>query len=104
MVKSINDLKKQIKPEIKAAANKKSAQMIAQMSLAEMRKSRGENQSTVASIMDIAQPNISKIESRPDTLVSTLSHYVEALGGKLEIYASFSDGQKIEISQFSSPK
>ncbi|WP_369922016.1 hypothetical protein AB8E32_07415 [Marinomonas polaris] len=51
--------------------------------------------------MNIAQPNISQIENRPDALISTLNQYIEALGGKLEIHAKFPDGQDIEISQFS---
>ncbi|WP_409371075.1 helix-turn-helix domain-containing protein [Marinomonas pontica] len=50
--------------------------------------------------MNIAQPNISQIENRPDALISTLKQYIEALGGKLEIHAKFPDGQDIEISQF----
>ncbi|MCZ2721388.1 hypothetical protein O1D97_06920 [Marinomonas sp. 15G1-11] len=50
--------------------------------------------------MNIAQPNISQIENRPDALISTLNQYIEALGGKLEIHAKFPDGQDIEISQF----
>jgi hypothetical protein len=50
--------------------------------------------------MKIAQSNISQMEKRPDSLISTLSQYIEALGGKLEIHAKFPDGQDVEIKQF----
>jgi transcriptional regulator with XRE-family HTH domain len=70
------------------------------MSLAETRKLRGQSQLSVARILNIAQPNISQIENRPDTMVSSLAAYIEALGGTLEIRAKFPDGQEVEITQF----
>jgi len=104
MAKSLNELRKKIKPEVQAAARAKAVGIVAEMSLSEVRKTRGANQSTLAERMNIAQPNISQIENRPDALVSTLNQYIEALGGKLEIHAKFPDGQDVEISQFSSIK
>lgn len=74
--------------------------IVAEMSLAEVRKARGKSQATLAKALGIAQPNVSQVESRPDTLISTLSQYIEALGGKLELHAKFPDGQDIEIKQF----
>mgnify|MGYP000032378687 FL=1 len=100
MDKSINELRKKIKTEVQATARAKAVAIIAEMSLAEVRKKRGVNQADLASLMNIAQPNISQIENRPDALISTLKQYIEALGGKLEIHAKFPDGQDIEISQF----
>ncbi len=100
MAKSIHELRKKIKPEVQVAARAKAVAIIAEMTLAETRKARGKNQSIVAEAMDIAQPNVSQVENRRDTLVSTLSQYVEALGGKLEIHAKFPDGQDVMIKQF----
>jgi DNA-binding XRE family transcriptional regulator len=100
MAKSLNELRKKMKPEVQAAARAKAVGIVAEMSLAETRKSRGVNQTELASRLDIAQPNISQIESRPDALLSTLNQYIEALGGKLEIHAKFPDGQDVEITQF----
>lgn len=104
MAKSLNELRKKIKPEVQAAARAKAVGIMTEMTLAEVRKARGKNQLALAKLMDIAQPNISQIENRPDTLVSTLSQYIEALGGKLEIHAIFPDGQEVAISQFTSGK
>lgn len=100
MAKSHTELRKQISPEVQAAARAKAVSIIAEMSLAEIRKSRGKNQGELADVMNLAQPNISQIENRPDALVSTLSQYIEALGGKLELHAKFPDGQDVEITQF----
>ncbi|HEB70358.1 MAG TPA: helix-turn-helix domain-containing protein [Desulfobulbus sp.] len=101
MAKSLKELRKQIKPEVQTAAREKAVNIIAEMTLAELRKARGHNQTAVAEAMKIAQSNISQMEKRPDTLISTLSQYIEALGGKLEINAKFPDGQNVEIKQFS---
>ncbi len=100
MAKSLKEHRKKIKPEVQAAARAKAVGIIAEMSLAEIRKARGKNQATLAKELGIAQPNVSQVESRPDTLISTLSQYIEALGGKLELHAKFPDGQDIEITQF----
>lgn len=104
MAKPLSELRKKIKPEVQAAARAKAVGIIAEMSLAEVRKARGKNQADLAKDMAIAQPNVSQLEKRPDALISTLNQYIEALGGKLEIHAKFPDGQDIEISQFSSTK
>ena len=100
MAKSLNELRKKIKPEVQSAARAKAVEIVTQMSLAEARKARGLNQTTVAKRLRIAQSNISQIESRPDLLLSTLGQYVEALGGKLELRAKFPDGQDVEIKSF----
>jgi len=100
MAKPLSELKKQISPVVQVAAREKAVAIMAEMSLAETRKLRGCNQSVVAKMMGIAQPNVSQIESRPDNMLSTLSSYVEALGGKLEIHAKFPDGLDVEITQF----
>lgn len=100
MAKTIGELRKQVKPEIQATARAKALEIIADMTLSETRKARGLNQGEVAKRLNLAQPNISQIESRPDLLVSTLSQYIEALGGTLELHAKFPDGQTIDIKPF----
>ena len=100
MAKPLNQLRKKMSPEVQAAARAKAVGIVAEMSLAETRKLRGRSQAVVARALGIAQPNVSQIEKRPDTMISTLASYVEALGGKLEIHAKFPDGQDVEITQF----
>lgn len=85
-------------------ARQNAAFMLAEMSLAEIREARGESQARIAELMSIAQPNVSQMEKRPDSLISTLKQYVEALGGRLELHAKFPDGVDVEITQFSTAK
>ncbi|MDP2284658.1 MAG: XRE family transcriptional regulator [Pseudohongiella sp.] len=100
MAKPLSELRKKMSHEVQAAARAKAVSIVAEMSLAETRKLRGQSQLSVARILNIAQPNVSQIENRPDTMVSTLAAYIEALGGTLEIRAKFPDGQEVEITQF----
>lgn len=100
MTKSHDKLLENVEPSVRKAARAEAVEIIARMSLAELRKARGRSQAKLAELMDLAQPNISQIENRPDALVSTLRQYVEALGGELEIHARFPDGQDIEIRAF----
>ena len=104
MPKNLYELKAQLNPTIVRTADTNSAAILAQLSLAEVRKLRGTSQVTLAQTMAIAQPGISQIEKRPDALVSTLQGYIEALGGKLELRAVFPEGEQIEITQFRSTR
>lgn len=65
------------------------------IALAELRERRGATQTAVAGALGTSQANVSKLESRidrdRDIYLSTLNHYVEALGGHLEIHAVFPD-------------
>jgi len=72
---------------------------IAAMPLDELRKARQMTQVKLAQSLGVNQGEISKIENRTDLYLSTLSEYVEALGGRLEIRAVFPD-REIRITQF----
>lgn len=98
MAITLDEFRKEIKPQVQQAARAKAVDIIAQMSLTEVRKARGENQLAVAKNLDIAQSNVSQLENREDALVSTLQQYINALGGELEIHAKFPDGQHVLIS------
>lgn len=58
--------------------------------LSELRRKLDLTQAIVADRLDVTQENISHIErGEADVRLSTLSRYVEALGGHLEIQAAF---------------
>jgi transcriptional regulator with XRE-family HTH domain len=59
--------------------------------LAELRESRGVTQAELAGSLGVSQPNVSKIERNDDLHLSTLSGYVAALGGRLEVNVVFPD-------------
>jgi transcriptional regulator with XRE-family HTH domain len=57
--------------------------------LRQIRKLRRRSQSDVAATLGTVQSEVSKLESRLDLRVSTLTAYVQALGGSLEMNARF---------------
>ncbi len=59
------------------------------VTLAELRAINGKTQVQVARTMKVSQSMVAQIESKSDMRVSTLRNYVEALGYKLEISATF---------------
>ena len=72
---------------------------IAAMPLDELRKARQMTQTKLAQSLGVNQGEVSKIEHRTDLYLSTLSQYVEAMGGRLEIRAVFPD-REVRITQF----
>lgn len=61
--------------------------------LAEMRKRQGLTQREVAEAMGVTVGRVSQIESGAVSGVDVLDRYVMALGGQLEIVATFGDEQ-----------
>ena len=60
-----------------------------EMDLRELREAAGKTQEELAEALRKAQSEISRFESRSDYRLSTLQRYVAALGGELEVVASF---------------
>src|SRR3546814_530140 len=78
----------------------RAAELIAEeMSLQDLRKARKRTQVRVAKELGIKQENVSRIEKRTDLLISTLSGYVEAMGGKLRLVAEFPDRPPVKIGR-----
>jgi hypothetical protein len=66
------------------------------MTLRALRDSVGKTQGDVAREVSMTQPQLSRVESRRDHLVSTLRKYVGALGGQIEVIAVI-DGVRISL-------
>lgn len=64
--------------------------------LGELRRARRLTQETLAETLGMSQSEVSKVERRTDLYVSTLRRYVEAMGGELQIFARFPNGE-VEI-------
>jgi predicted transcriptional regulator len=67
------------------------------MTLQEIRKSKNLTQDSMAKLLGIKQENVSRMERRDDMRLSTIQEYVEALGGTLQITATFPDNKTIHI-------
>ncbi|CAM5537302.1 helix-turn-helix domain-containing protein [Eoetvoesiella caeni] len=57
--------------------------------LKDLRKATQHTQEDLAISLGVGQGTISRIEKRNDMLVSTLQHYIESVGGTLQILATF---------------
>jgi DNA-binding XRE family transcriptional regulator len=61
------------------------------LTLSALREQAGVTQVELAKTLNVTQANISQLERKQDLYLSTLSRYVEALGGHLELRAVFPD-------------
>ena len=66
--------------------------------LRDLRRARQLTQETLAETLGMSQSEVSKVERRTDLYVSTLRRYIEAMGGELQIFARFPNGE-VEIIQ-----
>lgn len=57
--------------------------------LKDLRHAAQQTQAQLASALGVGQDTISRLEKRSDMLLSTLRHYVESVGGQLELVAQF---------------
>lgn len=57
--------------------------------LKDLRQAAQQTQEQLAATLGVGQDTISRLERRSDMLLSTLRHYVESMGGKLELVAQF---------------
>jgi transcriptional regulator with XRE-family HTH domain len=88
-----------MRPESLARAKARAREMMAEMLLAEVRKSVGLTQEEVAESLGIKQPTLSRLESQDDMQISTLRRLIHALGGELEIVVHMPGGD-IRLTQF----
>ena len=54
-----------------------------------LRKGAKRTQEDLAKTLGVGQDTISRLEKRSDMLLSTLRHYVESVGGRLALVATF---------------
>lgn len=101
MAKSFKNLRAKMSPDAKAASRKRTGELRREIRLNELRGALGISQEELAELLEKKQAAISRLERRSDMHVSTLRAFVKALGGKLEIIASFPDAS-YHIKQFES--
>ena len=65
--------------------------------LKDLRLAAQQTQEQLATTLGVGQDTISRLEKRSDMLLSTLRHYVESMGGKLELVAQFPNRPPVVI-------
>jgi transcriptional regulator with XRE-family HTH domain len=99
MAKSFKVLRDNMTPDSRARTDALASELRKEMRLAELRSALGVSQDELGRLLERKQAAISRLEHRSDMHVSTLREFVEALGGRLELIASFPDGS-YHIKQF----
>jgi len=74
-------------PQQRRRVQKRVERSIAQIELRQLREALKVTQAQMAKRLKITQVAISRLERRPDLLLSTLDAYLRALGGRLELRA-----------------
>lgn len=89
---------KKLSPERRAKIEARKKELVAEeMSLRELRKARELSQETLADILGMKQGDLSKFERRADAYLSTIRRYVVAMGGTLDLVATFPDQEPVKI-------
>lgn len=100
MAKKFADLVAHRSPESQARVQAVYQKLRAEMPLHELRQAQELSQDALAKTLQINQAAVSKMERRTDMYISTLRNYIRAMGGELEIIATFPEGQ-VRIENFS---
>jgi predicted transcriptional regulator len=83
-------------PAAQARIKERTAELLLETHLYELREALGVSQTELARSLGIAQPSVAGIEQRGNELkISTLKRYVEALGGHLRLDVELPGGKHI---------
>ena len=98
--RNFSELRNRLPAESRARVDARVKATLYDMALDELRAARELTQERLAETLGVKQATVSKIERQSDMYVSTLAKFIEAMGGTLEIRASFPEGS-VRIKQFS---
>ena len=93
MATKFRTIREKMDPERQERIRKRTEELLAELPLQELRRARALSQQELAEVLGLNQATVSKLERRTDMYLSSLRRFVEAMGGKLEISASFPDGK-----------
>jgi len=100
MARTLREVIASLPPDERAKVEARSKELIAEeMSLQALRKAMHKTQVAVAKRLKVRQDTVSKIEKRSDLLLSTLRSYVEAMGGNLELIATFENRPPVRLHE-----
>jgi DNA-binding XRE family transcriptional regulator len=102
MAVPVEEVLRRLPAEEQRVIEERSRELIAEyLTLQDLRKARELTQERVAERLGISQENVSRLEKRSDLLLSTLSGYVAAMGGRLQLVAEFPDRPPVVLSGLS---
>ncbi len=98
MPTALKDVMSRLPVRRRRAIEARTLELIAEaMPLGELRKARRMTQAQMATLLDVGQDSVSRLEQRGDWRLSTLQAYVGGLGGSLQIVAHFPDRPSVVL-------
>jgi DNA-binding XRE family transcriptional regulator len=99
MTVSLEEVMKKFTPQERAYVEARAAELIEEeLTLRDLRQAQHLTQERLAELLGVEQENVSRLERRADLLLSTLSSYVAAMGGKLRLVAEFPNRRPVAIA------
>lgn len=92
MARNFRELQEKMSPESRARSEARAQAMLKELALSELREAQHLTQAELAKRLNIGQDAVSKLEHRTDMYLSTLSDFIRAAGGSLELTARFPSG------------
>jgi len=99
MAVSLDAVLKKMTPAQRARVETRAQELIEEeLTLRDLRQAQHMTQERMAELLGVEQENVSRLERRADLLLSTLSSYVAAMGGKLRLIAEFPNRKPIAVA------
>lgn len=99
MAVSLDDVLNKMTPKQRARVEMRAKDLIEEeLTLRDLRQAQQLTQERMAALLGVEQENVSRLERRADLLLSTLSSYVAAMGGKLRLVAEFPNRQPVTVA------
>lgn len=97
-MKDVEDIIAALPEDSRKRVEARAAELISEeMTLRDLRKAMKKTQVEIAKALDIGQEGVSRLEKRTDMLLSTLDGYVKAMGGELNLVATFPNRAPVVI-------
>ena len=99
MAVSLDEVMKKFTPAQRARIEARAQELIEEeLTLRDLRQAQQLTQEQMAKLLGVEQENVSRLERRADLLLSTLSNYVAAMGGKLRLIAEFPNRKPVAVA------
>ncbi len=99
MTITLDEFMEDFTPRERAQVEARAAELIEEeLTLRDVRQAQRLTQERMAELMGVEQENVSRLERRADLLLSTLSSYVAAMGGKLRLIAECPNRHPVAIA------